>query len=462
MSKPRLRVFATSTRWLCHRVLPTGAAVLAFCLSGCALEHGSRTARSSDAGTNGSEDAGGGSSGRGSSPGGSGGACAPVLQSRDLLVFDDNGPTALLPHAPPNTTHVLNGRVSEQGKGLPAHLKGLPDFKPERVDEYRYLRIRGDTRSWTIALRGVKGFGIKDRSPVFAELEVEVGELEPTHIKLTLHAVDRLTFYYELGTSFASLEPPLDLSIARGRVACTQSDACGEWLSHTLRVHDNSYAGDAELWPFEEKEVGPFRVAHAGSIEQSPSENADCDKASLNRTQVVAYLSEPVFNPHGCPRHMVSTAPLPGANFGFRDGMPCRFNLKQAALGIAVAYELKVTEPIAILTRQPVAHGMCTLTGDLPPDIVASEQVSGNGQTFQPPASNDCDPQRLEPVILEPGRYTHIFRWDTVNWKGRGAEPFAPGTYRLGIATFGQYALTPDAPLKGYGYGADMEIELVR
>jgi hypothetical protein len=132
---------------------------------------------------------------------------------------------------------------------------------------------------------------------------------------------------------------------------------------------------------------------------------------------------------------------LPGVSIAFRMPVNCTFTVAQALAGIAIPYDVVVTNDVAGVILTPQNAGGCGLPGNS--GLIVFEQLAGNGQSYCLCDTGLCGPASLPPVTLRAGSYAGAFSWDGKNWNGpsdtgnpKGA-PFPPGTYTLTVRATG-------------------------
>jgi hypothetical protein len=124
----------------------------------------------------------------------------------------------------------FEGTVQEIRSGIPS---GLDPFSGETPPGSAYLRVTASTgESWTLVARGLDTFGVQLRAAVRFVVHRAYGAFyQPLSIRVQIYEKEALRFAYT-----ANADPPDGFSIEPGAELCTQTNRCGTWTSHKLRV----------------------------------------------------------------------------------------------------------------------------------------------------------------------------------------------------------------------------------
>lgn len=137
----------------------------------------------------------------------------------------------------------FEGTVQELGSGIPS---GLTPFSSEKAPGAAYLRVAAPTgESWTVVARNLDTFGVQLQATVRFVVQLASGAFyQPLSLRVRMYEKAALRFAY-----VHNADPPEGFSVEPGAKLCRESNRCGRWTSHKLRV-GGPCAETAEIEPF--------------------------------------------------------------------------------------------------------------------------------------------------------------------------------------------------------------------
>jgi hypothetical protein len=392
--------------------------------------------------------------------------CPGLVHAQRLYVFDSQGPVALLGEtiSADEFTWDLTGVVSEQGQGFPSDAAPSGAPLPEHPEQFRYLRVSASGHRWTVAMRDVKGFGVRDGAQVDLHLAYEWGGFSPEQRALSIRVDGQLAFFYGLGGEVASLPIPSELRVAQGAALCRTDGECGSWSSFQLEVAEASATAEQVLAPGESKQVGPYEVTHDGDDQQVPGVgDRGCADWFVSRSELLVVRREALSSATGSCS-VGGSSSLDGVHIDFPADVPCRFTRAQAAAGIAIPYALVIDADVPRVTRETSGIANCYPVTD---DLFTFEELSGNQQRYAIEDVGLCAPMNPQPMTLSAGRHEHTFDWDGVNWSGPSdtgvpkGPPFPAGVYTLRVRAAGTTTSSGGGAMRPFEVIRTLEITLV-
>jgi hypothetical protein len=367
---------------------------------------------------------------------------------RDLMVLETNGAQASrLSSASASPTEAasweLEGTVIAQGRGFPSIDIPAALSVPSRPEEFSYVRVRGERRSWTVVVRRVPGFGVRTGTKLIARFSHAFGGWSPDHATLSLTVDGQVAFFYALSGDVGALSRPEGWQVQQVDALCETKEACGVWSSYALAL-DAPDGTHTRIAPDQQASLAGYTVL-GGSDQQLPSSGSTpCNDWYVSSSELVFVRDAPL-GPSQLPCKGQSRSTLPGVEIRFPDNAVCTFSLAQARAGVRIPYQIVVAQAVAGLRSHALDAGGCAIrpAGELS----MLEELTGNGQHYGVTDIGGCGGRGQPGPLgtLRSGTSEHALPWDGVNWWGpsdtsqaKGAA-FPPGLYTFTARAEGTY-----------------------
>jgi hypothetical protein len=361
----------------------------------------------------------------------------------DLMVFETlHGEPAALAVPSMGATDVsstLSGTVTAVGDGFPFFDAPTDMIMPQDPEAFRFIRVQGDDRAWTVLARNVPGFGVRPSAQVSLATFYEFGGWSPARMSVEINTAGKLAFYYAMDGSIDAVTFPAGFSATGGDVLCSASDTCGSWSSYALKV--TSPDGATKSLPAESTAtLGAFTTWHGQTLHETGG--TQCADWFVAFTELAIVRTVPNnIDTFACAPH--STSDLPGVQLTFPNAT-CQFTLAEAASGVTIPYAITVDAALPGVYSKPLDFGQCNVVE--PGKLSPMASIEGNGQKFGIFDTGDCGfPTDTQTGTLSAGTTAGALEWHGLNWYGPSdtgeveKDPFPPGIYTVKVRAAGVY-----------------------
>jgi hypothetical protein len=192
----------------------------------------------------------------------------------------------------------LSGTVLDFGVGQPPEncdaeglVIGHYSVDPADASTKRWLRIESGAGQRALVVVAAPGFELAAKKAEVISIDFYMRARSfgrpPMGALLLRRADHSLVTWLAADNSLATLEPPNELSLAAGRVACTASNSCfPSWTRNALKV--TSSAGTKEIAYGARATLGNLELVHGG-LDVATSHVTKCTDGSMDWVAVAAW-----------------------------------------------------------------------------------------------------------------------------------------------------------------------------